>query len=167
MPATVTSAVVSWADNSVLSTKVVARLLPLNLTMAPSTKFVPLTVSVKAASPTVLLDGERDERLGAGLSILKFNGFDSPPVTGVGSKTVTENVPALAISDASISVVNAVVSTNVVVRSVPSMRITNSGRKSEPLTVSVNPGPRAIALDGERLITFGATVVELRPVVVL
>jgi hypothetical protein len=47
------------------------------------------------------------------------------------------------------------------------MRITNSGRKSVPLTVSVNPGPRAIALDGERLVTFGATGVELRPLTVL
>jgi hypothetical protein len=46
------------------------------------------------------------------------------------------------------------------------MRITNSGKKSVPLTVSVNPGPRAIALDGERLVTFGATGVELRLVVV-
>ena len=150
-----------------MSTKLVERLLPLNLTTAPSTKFVPLTVSVKPASPAVPLDCERLVAVGTGLSIVKVREFDSPPIRGVGSKTVTENVPELAISDASISVVKAFVSTKVVSRSLPSMRITNSGRKSVPLTVSVNPGPRAIALDGERLITFGATVVELRPVVVL
>jgi hypothetical protein len=36
------------------------------------------------------------------------------------------------------------------------MRITKPSTKSVPLTVSVNPDPPAVALDGERLLTLGA-----------
>jgi hypothetical protein len=111
---------------------------------------------VNAASPTILLDGERLLVVGAGLFIANVSGADSPPKSGSGSKTVTENVPAVAISEAAMAVVNFVESTNVVDRSEPSMRITKPSTKSVPLTVSVNPDPPAVALDGERLLTLGA-----------
>ena len=56
-------AAVSW----VLLTNVVVLLEPLNLTTEVGTKLVPFTVSVKADSPTILLDGEILVVVGMGL----------------------------------------------------------------------------------------------------
>ena len=86
---------------------------------------VPITVSVKPIPPAVAVVDERLVAVGSGLLIVKTNGGDSTLVPG--SKTVTGNVPASAISDASIGVVNFVESTNVVRRSRLLMRITRPG----------------------------------------
>jgi hypothetical protein len=115
-----------------------------------------LTVRVNAASLAVLLVGERLLVVGTGLLIVKVSGADAPPNRGVGSTTVTENVPAVTISDAAMGTVNWVESTKVVVRSTPSMPITKPSTKPMPLTASVKPGSPAVALDGERLLTIGA-----------
>ena len=112
VPPTATSANVICAVNSVLPPKLVVRLLPLNLTIAPSTKPVPVTVSVKAASPAVLLDGLILLTVGAGLLTEKVRGLDVPP-PGVGLVTVTEIVPTVSISEADICAVNSVASTTV------------------------------------------------------
>jgi hypothetical protein len=108
-----------------------------------------------------MLDGERLVAVGTGLFIVNVSGADSPPKSGSGSKTVTENVPTVCISEAAMAVVNSVESTNVVDRSLPSMRITKPSTKAVPLTLSVNPDPPAIALDGERPLTLGAASITL------
>src|SRR4029077_12509041 len=67
VPDTKTSAAVSCAVNWVALTNVVARSTPLSRTMEVLTKFVPLTVNTKAASPALLLLGERALTVGEGL----------------------------------------------------------------------------------------------------
>ena len=107
------SAVVISAVNCVAFTKVVARSLPLNLTVAPSTKPRPLTVSVKPLSPAVTLAGESP--LMAGLTV-KLTAADVPPrgfMTAIGSD------PIPAISEARMVAVNWVLLTKVVGRSEP------------------------------------------------
>jgi hypothetical protein len=83
-------------------------------------KFVPVTVSVNPALPVIALDGEMLVAVGTGLLIVNVSAADSTPPP----KTVTDDVPAVAISDAAIDVVNLVELTNVVVRFTPLMRIT-------------------------------------------
>lgn len=131
------------------------------------TKLLPATVRVNPAPPAVALVGERLLIVGMGLLTGKTSGAEAPPVTGSGSKTETERVPAVAISEATIAVDNCVESTNVVVRSTPLMRITKVLRKFAPMTVSVKPGPPAVALEGERLVTFGAATIILKALAAL
>ena len=138
-----------------------------NRTVAPLTKLPPLTASVKVVPPAVALVGKSVLVVGTGLSIAKVSGADSPPLMGSGSKTVTAKLPAVAISVASITVLNCVASTNVVVLSELLTRITKPSINPEPLTVSENPAPPAIAPDGVRLITFGAATVTAGPVPLL
>lgn len=75
--ATVKSLAGIEAVNCVPETKVVVRGEPLKLTTEFETKFVPLTVIVKVASPTVLLDGEMLVVVGSGLVTLTVG---CPPV---------------------------------------------------------------------------------------
>ena len=78
------------------------RLDPFQRTVDELTKLVPLTVSVKAAPPAVAEEGLRLVIVGTGLSdglIVKVIPFEVPP-PGVGLKTVTVAVPAVAISAA-------------------------------------------------------------------
>jgi hypothetical protein len=60
VPAVAISAARIAAVTCVLLTNVVVRLAPLNWTVAPLTKPVPFTVSVKAALPAVALAGESE-----------------------------------------------------------------------------------------------------------
>lgn len=91
-PAAPTSAAVNNAVNCVELTNAVARLLPLRRTTELLTKFVPLTVSINAASPAVLLAGKRLEIAGIGLSTVKILAFEVPP-PGAKLKTVIGNIP--------------------------------------------------------------------------
>ena len=75
------------AVNCVALTKVVARATPLKRTTELLLKLVPLTVSVKAVSPAVLLVGLMLLNIGTGLLTVKLTGLDSP-LPGVGLKTV-------------------------------------------------------------------------------
>ena len=81
------SAAVICAVSWVLLTNVVVRLLPLNLTIELPTKFVPITVKVKAAPPKVLLDGLMLLSVGTGLLTVNVRELDVPP-PGVGLNTV-------------------------------------------------------------------------------
>lgn len=128
--------------------------MPPKLTIVLLTRLVPVTVSVNAAPAAGALVGARLLAVGSRLLIVNVNGADSPPPV-FGLKTVTGNVPAVAISEAAIGVVSLVELTNVVVRLNPLMRITKLLAKPVPMTASVNPAPPAIALEGERLVTFG------------
>ena len=149
VPAVAMSATVIAAVTWVAFTNVVALLFPLKLTTAPETKFVPLTVNVNAAPPTVALLGERDIMEGTGLFTLKSEFPDAPP-PGAGFFTDTLKVPAVAISAAVIAAVTCVALTNVVVLAFPLKLTTAPETKFVPLTVNVNAAPPAIALVGER-----------------
>jgi len=71
-------------------TKVVVRAEPFHSTVAPFTKFVPLTVKVNAGPPTPALFGESEVRPGAGLSRVNVAGFETELP---GFTTVTGIVP--------------------------------------------------------------------------
>ena len=72
VPAVVKSLAGMVAVSRVLLTKVVVRFDPLKLTTDADTKFVPFTVIVKLASPTILLAGEIFVVVGTGLFTVKF-----------------------------------------------------------------------------------------------
>src|SRR5207302_863087 len=70
VPVAVMSAAGIAAVSCVALTKVVVRAAPFHCTVLPATKPLPVAVSVKAAPPTVALDGARLVRTGAGLPLL-------------------------------------------------------------------------------------------------
>src|SRR3984893_7581947 len=74
--------------------------------------------------------------------------FDVPPPGGAFT-TVTEAVPAAAMSAAEMEAVTLVLLENVVVRDDPFQSTTEPETKFDPLTVSVKAGPPAVALLGE------------------
>jgi hypothetical protein len=86
---------------------VVVSPLPFHCTVDPVTKFVPVTVSVNAAPPAGALEGESEVAVGAGLLMVKVSAFDVPP-PGEAFSTVTEAVPAVAMSAAGTVAVNCV-----------------------------------------------------------
>ena len=72
--------------------------------------WVPVTVSVKAGPPAVMLDGESKMAFGAGFGgvlITKLSGSDEPP-PGAGFSTATAAVPTELRSDAGICAVREV-----------------------------------------------------------
>ena len=83
----------------------------------------------------------------------KVRALDTAPP---GFRTVTEAVPAAAISVAGIAAVSWVALTKVVVRFAPFQRTTEPLTKLLPFTVSVKAGPPAAALLGEREVNVGA-----------
>ena len=66
---------------------------------------VPVTVSVKAPLPSAAVLGAIEVSVGTGLLIVSVFAADVPP-PGVGVKTVTEAVPAAAMSAALICAVS-------------------------------------------------------------
>lgn len=84
------------AVSCVALTKVVVRLEPLTLTVAPLTKFVPFTVKVKAAPPTIALPGERLVMVGLGLLTVSVVVAVPPP--GAAFTAVMGMAPAVAVS---------------------------------------------------------------------
>ncbi len=105
VPAVAMSAAVIAAVNWVEETKVVVRFDPFHRTTEPATKLLPLTVSVKAGPPAVAEEGLRLVVVGTGLLIVKVRAPEVPP-PGVGLNTVTEAVPAVAMSAAVIAAVS-------------------------------------------------------------
>jgi hypothetical protein len=87
--------------------------------------------------------------------------FDVPP-PGVGLKTVTLAVPAVAISAAVIAAVSCVPLTYVVVRSEPFHLTIEPLTKLVPFTVSVKAPPSAVAEDGLRLVIAGAGLLMVK-----
>src|SRR5256886_1474533 len=85
VPAVAMSAVVICAVSCVLLPNVVARWLPFHCTMDELMKFVPVSASVKAASPATTLLGEIELSVGAGLLIVNVCALEVPP-PGVGLK---------------------------------------------------------------------------------
>ena len=87
------------AVNCVALTNVVVFALPLNFTTDVETKFVPFTVKVNAAPPATMPVGLSDVIVGTGLLMVKVTPAEVPP-PGAGFVTVTDGVPAAAISPA-------------------------------------------------------------------
>ena len=101
-------------------------------------KLVPVTVRVKAEPPAVADEGLRLVSVGTGLAALmvKVSALEVPP-PGVGLKTVTEAVPAVAMSAAVMAAVSWVDEPKVVVRFAPFQRTTEPLMKLVPVTVRV------------------------------
>ena len=118
VPAVAISAAAIAAVTCVALTNVVVFATPLNFTTEVATKFVPLTVRVKAAPPVIALVGAIVVIAGAGLFTVKIEAPDAPP-PGAGLVTTTGKVPAAAMSAAAIATVNCEALTNVVVRAAP------------------------------------------------
>src|SRR4029077_8943104 len=97
---------------------------------------------------------DSDVSVGTGLLIVKVTELEVPPPGG-GLVTVTNAVPALAISAAVIAAVSVVLLTKVVARTEPFHCTVELFTKFVPLTVRVKSVPPAIWLSGEREITVG------------
>lgn len=171
VPTLAMSAAVIAAFNCVPETKVVTRSAPLSRTFDALTKFVPLTIKVKAAPPTITGAGLMLVKVGSGLVwiIVKSSSADNPPPTA-GLKTLTFAVPAFTTSVAGITAVTCVAETKVVTRSAPFQRMTAPLTKLLPLTASVNwLLPEAMEL-GARLVAtgtgFGGIIVKVADEVV-
>ncbi len=154
VPVAAMSAAAIDAVTCVALTNVVVFAAPLKFTTAPETKFVPFTVNVKPAPPTIALEGESVVIVGAGLFTVNVAFPDVPP-PGAGFVTVTLNVPAVAMSAAVIAAVTCVALTNVVVRADPLKFTTEVETKLVPFTVSVNAAPPLVALVGETVVIVG------------
>ena len=128
-------AAVSW----LALTNVVVRVLPFHRTVAPLTKFVPVTVKVNAGPPAGAELGERALSVGAAV-VVNGSAFERL-VSGL--TTVTCAVPAPAMSAAGIAAVSWLALPNVVVRLLPFHRTVAPLTKFAPVTVKVNPGPPA------------------------
>ncbi len=126
---------------------------PLNFTVESPPKLLPFTVNVKAALPTGVLVGLIELIDGAAPTV-KFAAFDPRPP----EVTLTENVPAVVIRLAGTDAVNCVGFATVVLSVFPLKLTVAPDEKPVPLTVSVNVGPPAVALSGERELTVGVTV---------
>src|SRR3989442_761367 len=136
---------------------VVGRSAPFQRTLDELMNFVPVSASVKAASPATTLLGEIELSVGAGLLIVNVCALEVPP-PGVGLKTVADAVPAVAMSLAEIAACSCVLLTKVVARSLPFHRTTDEAMKFVPVAVRVNPAPPATALLGEIELSVGTSL---------
>jgi hypothetical protein len=134
-------------------------------------KFVPVTVSVKPASPANAALGPSDATAGVGLLTVKVSAPDTPP-PGAGVETETWAVPAVAMSAAVMAACRLVPETKVVARALPFHSTLEDDMKFAPVTVSVKPAPPAttelgftepIARDGLGLGGAGGGGVLLPP----
>jgi hypothetical protein len=154
VPAVAMSLAGTVAVNSVALTYFVASPVPFHFTVEVETKFVPATVRVNAAPPAVALEGESEVGVGDGLLMVKVSPLDVPP-PGVGFTTVTDAVPAVAMSLAGTEAVNFVALPYVVVSPVPFHSTVEVETKFVPVTVRVNAAPPAVALEGESALSVG------------
>ena len=129
----------------------------------PLIKSVPVTVSVKAALPEVMLAGDKAEMVGVALVatalIVNTPIFELPP-PGVPEKTVIFAVPAVATMAEPTEAVNCVALTNVVVSAIPFQLTIDPLMKLEPFIVSIKAGEPAFILVGdiEAITGTGLTV---------
>src|SRR3989440_6085858 len=144
------------ARSSVLLKKVVDRAVPFHRTTDEAMKFVPVAIRVNPAPPAATLVGEIELSVGAGLLlIVNVCALEAPP-PGVGLKTVTGAVPAVATSFARICAWSWVLLTKVVVLLTPFQRTTDAVLKFVPVAISGNAALPATALVGEIELSVGA-----------
>src|SRR5437762_9464052 len=79
VPVAAMSAAGIAAVSCVALTKVVVRAAPFHCTVAPFTKPLPVSVSVKPAPPTIALAGDSEVSVGAGLFTANVCAADVPP----------------------------------------------------------------------------------------
>jgi hypothetical protein len=139
-------------------TYVVISAVPFQLTVAPETKFVPVTVSVKAAPPAVAEAGETVVTVGIPALMVKDAVAEVPPEF----VTVTLAVPTLAMSLAGTAAVSCVVLTYVVVSAVPFQLSVAPETKFVPVTVSVKAAPPAVAVVGESVVMVGVELLTVK-----
>ena len=84
------------------------------------------------------------------------------PPPGVGVKTVTERVPAVAMSAAAMVAWSWVAETYVVGRAAPFQRTSEVLTNRVPVTVRVNAGPPAVVAVGARLAFVGTGLLMVR-----
>jgi hypothetical protein len=98
--------------------------------------------------------GFSEVSVGTGLLIVKVSGPDAPP-PGAGLETATDAVPAVAMSAAVVAAVRLVADAKVVGRALPFHSTVEDETKFEPVTVSVNAGPPAVAVLGVNELIAG------------
>jgi hypothetical protein len=146
VPAVVIRDAVTVAVSCVEETKVVVSAVAFHFTVAPETKFVPVTVKVNCEPPAVAQVGLSPLIVGTAL-IVNVCAFDVPP-PGVGFTTVTEAEPAVATREAGTVAVSWVAETNVVASAVPFQFTVEVETKLVPLTVKVKPPLPAVTQVG-------------------
>src|SRR2546427_175709 len=129
-------------------------------------KSVAVTGSVNAAPRARAVFGDREVSVGLafGAVIVNVCGLEVPP-PGAGLKTVTEAVPADAMSVAVICAVSCVPLPNVGVRGLPVHRRADELIVVRAVSVSVKAASPAVALGGEIELSvglgFGAVIVNV------
>src|ERR1039457_4930005 len=111
----------------------------------------PFTVMVKPGPPATAEVGLMEEMVGDTATIGKLKEFDW---VNPGVDTVMEATPSTATKLAGTVAVNCVELTNTVGSAVPTHTTVEPETKRAPFTVSVKPGPPAIAWVGLRLVIW-------------
>ena len=142
------------AVTCVALTIVVASATPFHSTTVPAKKFVPVSVSVKAALPAFAVVGESRPKVGNGSLIVNVIAADAPP-PGAGFNTVSAAVPPAAMSMAGTTAVSCVPLTTVVASATPFHSTIVPATKFVPVSVSVKPAPPAVAVVGESIARTG------------
>ena len=156
-PAVARSAARIVACSWVALTNVVARGLPFQSTAEAATKLVPFTVRVRPPVPALASLGDSELIVGTGFGgmlIVNVSALEVPP-PGLGEKTRTAAVPAIARSAAVIAARRRVALTNVVARALPFHCTTELATKLVPFTTRVKAAPPAFALVGDSEVTVG------------
>jgi hypothetical protein len=133
---------------------VVALAEPFHRTDEEAMKFVPVRVSAKPVLPAFVDVGDREVSVGTRFKMVKVCAFDVPP-PGVGFTTMTDAVPASAMSAAVIVTVTVVEETKVVLRAEPFQSAVDDALKFVPVMVSVKLFPPAVVDVGEILVVVG------------
>ncbi len=149
------SAAVITAVNLVEDTNVVVRFDPFHWTTDPPTKLLPLIVRTKSVPPAAVEAGLRLFKFGGGLLIVSVDALEVPP-PGADVNTVTETIPAAAMSEAGIATVKRDEETYVVIRLSPFHCTIESLMKPLPFTVSVKAEPPTVRFDGLKFEIVGA-----------
>src|SRR5207249_2910883 len=135
---------------------VVVRSAPFQRTTDEPMELLPVTVSVNAAPPATAVLGDREVSVGLGFGAVIVNvcGLEVPP-PGAAVNTVTEAVPAVAMSAVVICALSCVLLPNVVARWLPFHCTMDELMKFVPVSASVKAAPPATALLGESEVSVG------------
>jgi len=123
---------------------------------------VPFTVSVKPELPAAIETGEMEVVVGTGFRTVKVCAFEVPP-PGAGFTTVTEFVPAFAMSVLVIVAVSCAAETKTVDLATPFQSTVDEATKFVPFTVSVKSELPAVVEVGviEVVVGTGFVIVKV------
>ena len=143
--------VVSQASEYGAAVSSAPRAAPSSRSCTPTTPVLSPAVATTVTVPltTLAAIGAVIATVGARVSeTVKVSALESPP-PGAGLETLTDTVPAVAMSAAAIAALSWVLDTGVVVRAAPFHFTTAPATKLVPLTVRVNDGPPEAVLFGD------------------